>query len=51
MVVTHPDFKSGNDMIELHAVKRWFVVEEEVNKYYFFDSPTVAEQEIAPEGP
>ena len=46
--MTHPDFKSGNDMIELHAVKRWLVVEEEGNRDYFFDAPAVAEQEIAP---
>ena len=26
--VTHPDLKSGDDMIELHAVKQWFVIEE-----------------------
>ena len=32
MVVTHPDFKSGDDMIELHVVKRWFVFDEEGNK-------------------
>ena len=28
MVVTHPDFKSGDDIIELHVVKLWFVVDE-----------------------
>ena len=39
VVVTHPDFKSGDDIIELHAVKRWFVVGEQGNKDYFFDVP------------
>ena len=43
VVVTHPDFKSGDDVIELHAVKKWFVVDEEVNKDYFFDAHVVAE--------
>ena len=44
MVVTHPDFKSGDDRIKLHAVKRWFVVYEEVNRDYLFHAPAVAEQ-------
>ena len=51
MVVTHPDFKSGDDMIYLHAVKRWFAVDNEGNKDYLFDAHTVAEQEREPEGP
>ena len=38
-------------MIELHRMKRWFVVDEEGNKHYFFDGPAVADQERAPEGP
>ena len=29
VVVTHPDFKSGDDMIELHSVKLWFVLDNE----------------------
>ena len=44
MVVTEPDFKYGDDMIELHAMKRLFVVYKEGKKYYFFDAPAVAEQ-------
>ena len=49
--MTHPDFKSGDYMIELHALKQWFIVYKEGNKDYFFDAPAVAYQERSPEGP
>ena len=49
--MTHPDFKSGDDMIELHTVKRWFVVDEEGKTDYCFDTPAFAEQDISLEGP
>ena len=51
MVVTDHDFKSGDDMIELHAVKRWFVFDKGGNKDYFFDATAVVEKYGAPEGP
>ena len=38
-------------MIKLHALKCWFVVDEEGKKEYFFDTPAVAYQERAPEVP
>ena len=49
--MTRPDFKSGDDMIELHAVKLWFVIDKEGKKDCFFDAPMVADQERAPESP
>ena len=51
VVVTHPDFKYGDDMIELHTMKWWFFSDYEGNKDYLFGSSAVAEQERAPEGP
>ena len=43
VVVTHPYFISGDDMIELHVGKQCFVVDEKGNKDYLFDSPAIAE--------
>ena len=51
VVVTHPDFKYGDNMINIHAMKWWFVVDKEGNKYYFFDAPDVAYQDRAIEVP
>ena len=39
VAVTHRDFKYGDDMIKIHAVKRWFVVDAEGNKDSFFGAP------------
>ena len=50
-MVTHPDLKYGDDMIEIHAVKQYFVDGEEGNKDYFFDNPAVALQGRSKEGP
>ena len=38
VVVVHDDFKSDGESIELHAVPRWFRVDEEGPKEYFFES-------------
>lgn len=47
VIVTHQDFKSSDDLMELYVVKRWITMTEEGNKDYIFDALAIEAQEGA----